>query len=175
MSAAEYDRWRQPERVIAALGLAPGMHVADVGAGAGYLTLRLARAVSPGGRVTATDIDPAALAELARRAGAAGGRAPIEVRQVAPDDPGLEAGSYDRVLLAEVDQLLPDRAAYLDRLRAALAPGGRVAVENRIDRRAALMDAAARAGYAVDKDVTDLPGQFLVLLAPRGDTKGEAP
>jgi predicted methyltransferase len=167
MSPEAYDRWRRPERIIAALDLAPGQAVADVGAGTGYLTLRLADAVGPRGRVTATDIDEHALAELGERArGARPGAAPIEARRVAPDDPGLETGAYDRILLAQVDHLLPDRVTYLRRLRAALAPGGRIAVSNRLQHRDGLLRAAASAGYTVARDAADLPGQFLVLLLP---------
>jgi ubiquinone/menaquinone biosynthesis C-methylase UbiE len=57
----------QPHRAIAALGLRPGDVVADVGAGTGYYTVRLARAVAPGGQVYATDIQPEMLARLDRR------------------------------------------------------------------------------------------------------------
>jgi predicted methyltransferase len=171
LSPEDYDRWRQPERVVAALELAAGQTVADIGAGSGYFTTRLAEAVGPRGRVTATDIDPRALSALdglARRAGASG--APIEVRRVEPDDPGLAPGQYDRVLLAQVDHLLADRADYLRRLRAALAPGGRVAVSNRIQHRAGLVRAAQAAGYSIAADVTELPGQFVLLLAPDRET-----
>jgi tRNA A58 N-methylase Trm61 len=173
MSPEDYDRWRQPERIVAALDLAPGQSVADVGAGSGYFTQRLADAVGAAGRVTATDIDERALAalrELARRTRGA----PIEVRRVDPDHPGLEAGAYHRVLLAQVDHLLDDRVAYLRRLRAALAPGGRVVIANRVQHRAGLLRAAPAAGYAIERDVTDLPGQFVVVLAPRG-TQEAAP
>lgn len=173
MSPEAYDRWRRPEQVIAALDLTEGQTVADVGAGIGYFTVRLAEAVGPHGRVVATDIDGralSALAELARRAaevtGASGRAAPIEVRRVEPDDPGLEPGRYDRILLAQVDHLLRDPVDYLRRLRPALAPGGRIAVVNRIHHRAALVRAAAAAGYSIREHTTELPGQFLVLLAP---------
>jgi predicted methyltransferase len=160
-ATTRYDDLRAPERVIAALGLRPGQRVADVGAGDGYLTFRLAAAVGPAGRVVATDIDDAALATLRAR------RAPnVDVRKVAPDDPGLEAGAYDLVLLSAVDQYLQDRARYLEKLRAALAPGGRVAVTNRPAFRAPLLEAAARAGFEVAGEVTDLPVDYLVLLAP---------
>ena len=172
LSPEAYDRWRKPERVVAALGLVRGQTVADVGAGTGYFTLRLAEAVGPAGRVTATDVDPAALsilARLSRRASTSAAAAPIDVRRVEPDDPGLESGRYDRILVAQVDHLLADRVDYLRRLRAALAPGGRVAVANRIHHRAALLGAVAAAGYSVAADVTELPGQFLVLLAPKPD------
>src|SRR2546427_6632458 len=95
----DVDRYRQPERVIAALGLARGQRVADIGAGSGYLTFRLAAAVGPKGRVVATDIDDAAIAALRAH------DAPnVVVRKVARDDPGLEPGSFDLVLLSQVDQ-----------------------------------------------------------------------
>jgi ubiquinone/menaquinone biosynthesis C-methylase UbiE len=159
---AAFDRYRQPERVIAALGLELGRRVADVGAGRGYLTFRLAAAVGPKGRVVATDIDDAALDAL--RAHHADN---VVVRKVAPDDPGLEAGSFDLIFLSEVDQYLPERVAYLRKLRAALAPGGRLAVTNRRGFRPALLTAADEAGYAVVGEITDLPNHFLVILRPR--------
>lgn len=166
MSQADYDRWRRPERVVAHLELEPGFAVADVGAGRGYLTFRIARAVGPRGRVTATDIDPEALAALTAAALGRPEDAPVTPRLVRPDDPGLEAGAYDRILLAQVDHYLPDRVDYLRRLAPALAPGGRLAIENRIPHRAALMRDAAAAGWRVVAEAGDLPGQFLVLFAP---------
>jgi predicted methyltransferase len=158
---ATRDRFRQPDRVVAALGLRAGQRVADVGAGQGYLTFRLADAVGPAGRVVATDIDDAALAVVRAQA-----RANVIARRVAADDPGLEPAAYDLVLLSEVDHYLPDRALYLRKLRAALAPGGRIAVTNRRAFRAPLLEAAARAGYAIAGEVTDLPVHFLVFLRP---------
>ena len=91
----------------------------------------------------------------------------VTVRKVAADDPGLEARAFDLVLLAFVDHYLADRAAYLSRLRPALAGGGRIAVLNRRVFRDALVEAAGRAGLTIVAEITDLPGQFLVLLAPR--------
>jgi len=168
MSPAAYDRWRQPDRVVAAIEVSAGQRVADVGAGRGYFTLRLARAVGPRGRVTATDIDERALAALRGLVVPEG--APIEVRRVEAADPGLEAGAYDRVLLAQVDHYLDDRVDYLHRLRGALAPGGRIAVSNRVQHRAGLLRDAAAAGYTVVGD-HDLPGQFIVLLAPASEAR----
>jgi predicted methyltransferase len=168
-SRASYDRYRRPERVVAALGLSPGQRVADVGAGSGYLTFRLAAAVGPTGRVVATDIDAAALDVVRARARAEAGRAdqaPVVAREVTPSDPGLEPGAYDLVLLAEVDQYLPDRADYLARLRAALAPGGRIAVSNRHLYRAPLLAAATQAGLTIASEATDLPAHFLIVFRP---------
>lgn len=154
---AAYVAYRQPERIVAGLALAPGMRVADVGAGRGLVTTRLAAAVGPGGHVVATDIDAAALAAIPRAAN-------VETRRVRPDEPALEAGAYDRILLAEVDQYLPDRAAYLGKLARALKPGGFIAVTNRLPYRAPLLAAAAAAGLrAADIDAA-LPAHFYVRL-----------
>jgi SAM-dependent methyltransferase len=150
---ASRDRLRQPDRVIAALGLAAGQRVADIGAGHGYLTFR----------VVATDIDGAALAALRAHRPA---RANVVVRRVAAEDPGLEPAAFDLLLLSEVDHELADRVGYLRRLRAALAPDGRLAVTNRRAFRAPLLAAAERAGYTVAGEVRDLPNHFLVLLRP---------
>src|SRR5258707_14236983 len=64
---ARFDSERRPEKVVEALGIAPGSRVADVGAGTGLLTIHLARAVAPNGRVIATDIDGTVLDLLAQR------------------------------------------------------------------------------------------------------------
>lgn len=162
----DYDSVRRPDLVIASLGLSVGDQVVDLGAGRGYFTHRLAVAVGPTGRVVATDIDPAVLAEIDRRP-VTGEMAAIETRVVEADEPGLEPGRYDLVLMAEVDHLLSDRAGYLAKLRTALASGGRLAVANRLQHRAGLMEAAREAGYAVVSErLADLPGQFLVVLIP---------
>jgi cyclopropane fatty-acyl-phospholipid synthase-like methyltransferase len=156
---AAYDRYRQPDALVAALALAPGESVADVGAGRGYLTHRLARAVGPSGRVVATDVDARALAAIDARAGER-----IEKRVARADDPGLEAAGYDLILLAEVDHLLGDRADYFTRLRAALKPRGRLALSNRMLYRAPSLAAAARAGFTVERERDDLPGHYLLIL-----------
>jgi predicted methyltransferase len=163
MDRAARDRVRQPDRVIAALGLHHGQRVADIGAGRGYFTFRLADAVGPTGRVLATDIDEAALDALRAHRPA---RANVTTRKVAANDPGLEAAAQDLVFLSEVDHYLPDRVEYLRKLRAALAPGGRIAVTNRRPFRAPLIAAAERAGYEVVEEVTDLPVHFLIFLSP---------
>jgi ubiquinone/menaquinone biosynthesis C-methylase UbiE len=152
------DALRRPEELIAALGITPGQTVADVGAGDGYLTWRLAREVGPDGHVVATDVDPRALARLS-------GRAPgVETRLTGARDPGLEDGRYDLILLAQVDHLLADRAEFLARLARALRPGGRIAVANRRPYLAPLVDAATRAGLTSREVGVELPAQHLVFL-----------
>jgi predicted methyltransferase len=163
---AAINRWRQPDRVVASLGLRPGDRVADIGAGGGLLTLPLARAVGPSGRVFATDVDADAVEALRERA-AAERLHQIEVRRVTPDAPGLEPRCCDLVLLAEVDHYLADRAAYFRALAPLLRPGGRVAVENRRAFEAAVRDAAAAASFSVEELPVGLNGQFVLLLRPQ--------
>jgi predicted methyltransferase len=158
-----FDRYRRPDELVAALKIAPGSVVADVGAGSGYLTHRLAAAAGARGRVVATDVDYVALQKIGR---SRSGEAPIEIRKVAPDDPSLEAGGYDLILISEVDHLLPDRATWLTRLKAALKPGGRIAVCNRRLYRAPLLDAAAQAGLTLRDEYDKLPAHFLLFLQP---------
>jgi precorrin-6B methylase 2 len=162
---AAFEAFRRPAVLVAALGLPAGAVVAEVGAGSGLVTIPLARAVGPTGRVVATDIDEPALAALRERAGADGLRN-LTTRRVAGERPELEAAAYDLVLLAHVDHLLADRAAYLRSLRPALRPGGRIVVCNRQDREAGLRAAAAAAGLSVRELAVDLPGQFVWELRP---------
>jgi len=158
------DQYRRPDLLVAALHIAPGAAVADVGSGAGYLTHRLAAAAGPNGRVVATDVDPASLALIGARAP---GEAPIVTRTVSPADPGLEPGGYDLILLSEVDHLLADRAAFLRALVPALKSGtGRVVVSNRRVHREALLASAARAGLSPRAEYDGLPAHFLIEVAP---------
>jgi ubiquinone/menaquinone biosynthesis C-methylase UbiE len=159
-----YDQYRRPQQLVAALHLAPGQRVAEVGAGSGYLTPYLAQAVGPGGQVVATDIDATALSLLRQRTA---GLPQVQARLVQPDAPGLEAGRYDLILLAQVDHLLADRAAYLRSLRVALAPGGRIALCNAERHRDAARAALTDTEFTVEEPAAGLPDQFLWLLRPR--------
>ncbi len=150
--------------MVAELHITPGAVVADVGAGGGYLTHRLAAAAGTKGRVVATDTDGNSL----QRIGPSGsGEAPIVTRTVSPVDPALEPGSYDLILLSEVDHLLVDREAYLRQLVPALKPGtGRIAISNRRVHRAPLLAAAERAGLSLRAEFEGLPAHFLLEVAP---------
>jgi ubiquinone/menaquinone biosynthesis C-methylase UbiE len=161
--SAAFDRYRQPDRLVASLGLRDGDRVADVGAGPGYLTFRLAQAVGARGGVVATDVDATALARIDGAVQPAELRARVRTRRVAADDPGLEAHAYDLILLSEVDHLLPDRVAYLRRLVAALKPRGRIAVTNLRTFQARLLAAADGAGLRAHESAftTD---HFLIFL-----------
>jgi len=62
------DSWQQPEKVMDAVGIRPGMTIGEVGAGHGYFTFKLSRAVGPGGTIYANDIDGKALQDIEKQA-----------------------------------------------------------------------------------------------------------
>lgn len=169
---ARFDAERRPEKVVEALGIKPGSRVADVGAGTGLLTVHLARAVAPNGTVVATDIDGAVLELLHARLEAAGLADVVERRVVGAETPGLEAGAYDAILLAEVDHFFQDPVAWLQAATAALKPGGRIVISNRIHHRAKSMAAAQKAGLVLLNELTPVPTHFIaVFTAPEEKKK----
>jgi ubiquinone/menaquinone biosynthesis C-methylase UbiE len=110
------------------LGVRPGLAVADIGAGSGYYTVRLARRVGPGGHVYAEDIVPVFLARLARRVASEGLGGSVTIVRGDPHDPRLPAASVDLALLAHMYHEVEQPYGLLWNLRPALRPGGRVAV-----------------------------------------------
>ena len=123
----ERDTYQKPDEVMSALALKRGERVADVGAGSGYFTLRLARAVSPAGSVLAVDANADLLAHLDGRLKEAG-LGNVRTLLVPKDDPRLPPGSLDTVLIVDTLHYVQDRAAWLKKVRSGLAPGGRVVV-----------------------------------------------
>ncbi len=121
------DQDAEAARVIDALRLVPGMRVADIGAGSGYYTVRLAARLGPASVIYAQETDPAALALLSARTDRERLLNVVPV-QAYPDDPGLPPGSVDVALLGHVYHRIPNPYRFLHRLAGTLAPAGRVAV-----------------------------------------------
>jgi len=161
---ARFDAERKPEKLVEAMAIGPGSKVADVGAGSGLITVHLARAVAPSGKVVATDIDGSVLDLLQQRLDAAGLGQVVEKRVVAADKPGLDDGGYDAILLAEVDHYFPDPVKWLQTAAAALKPGGRIVISNRIYHRAQSMDAARKAGLVLKSESTPVPTHFIAVF-----------
>jgi ubiquinone/menaquinone biosynthesis C-methylase UbiE len=176
----ERDAWQKPDEVVKALGLAPGQTACDVGAGPGYFTLRLARAVGPRGLVYGVDVEPKILDVLRERVGASGVRNVVPVLALA-DDPLLPPAACDVILIVNTYHHFPDGPAYLRRLVSSLKPGGRLAnidyekretpvgppLDHRIAREEFVRD-AQRAGLALSGEPRILAHQyFLVLQAGR--------
>ncbi len=121
------DRDGEAERVMTFLGVRPGMVVADLGAGAGYYTVRLARRVGPAGRVLAEDVMPAYLWKLQQRINQEHlGNVTLGLGE--PHDPRLPFRSVDLVLMVHMYHEVAQPYGLLFNLLPALRPGARVAV-----------------------------------------------
>jgi ubiquinone/menaquinone biosynthesis C-methylase UbiE len=124
--APDRDAWQKPEDVVAALELTPSLVVADVGAGTGYFTVRLAKRV-PDGQVIATDIEPDMVRYLTERAQRE--QLPnVHAQLAGAADPMLAPASVDRILVVDVWHHVADRRTYAAGLARALRPGGFVAI-----------------------------------------------
>jgi ubiquinone/menaquinone biosynthesis C-methylase UbiE len=110
---------------LAAIGM--GATVADIGAGEGYYTIRLAERVGKTGRVLAQDIDQAALQRLGQRVERER-LDNVSIKLGAPDDPRLPTASFDRIFLVHMYHEVSEPYAFLWRMRPALRPGGKVIV-----------------------------------------------
>ncbi len=120
--------WIPPDEVISRLGLKPGMVVADIGAGTGFLALPFARAVGPGGMVWAVDVQPAMLKILEEKLHREGAPDNIGLRVGQATDTGLPDGSCDLAFLGNIWHELDEPGTVLAELRRILRPDGRVAI-----------------------------------------------
>lgn len=167
------DAWQKPHEVIQALDLKPDAVVADIGAGTGYFSVRLANML-PQGKVYAVDIEPDMVKYLAERAKREKRDNMIAVA-AAPDDPRLP-GKADLALMVDVYHHVDDRERYFRNLRGALKPGGRVAIiDFRMNAREGPPRAARvppkrviaemkSAGYALAGEQDFLPNQYFLIF-----------
>ena len=121
------DKAGESTGVMDRAGVKPGMTVADIGAGEGYYTIRLASRVGTKGRVLAQDIIPEVRDKLAERVEREKLEA-VTVKLGTPDDPDLPANSFDRVFLVHMYHEISSPYAFLWNLRPATKVGGRVIV-----------------------------------------------
>ena len=121
------DGWQQPERVIKALGIRPGEHIADLGAGGGYFTFRLAEATGPAGNVYAADVDAEMIAHLEVRNQE---EAYPNLRTVVATyrDPMLPQESIDLIFTCNTYHHVEERYAYFKNLQRFLRAKGRIAI-----------------------------------------------
>ncbi len=187
MSAAGADWLDRPERAaeeqpgkaLDALDLKPGMTVADIGAGTGYMTLRMAARIGPSGRVYAVDIQPEMIRRLrdnARRAGLANVQPVLGVSA----DPKLAAGSIDLALMVDVYHELSEPQAMLRAIRTALKSDGRLVLleyrkedpsipirpEHEMTVAQAKLEVEAE-GYTLARVIETLPRQHILIFTKR--------
>jgi len=168
---ASRDSAGEAATVIKSLGIRSGQNVADIGAGTGYYTMRIAPIVGPQGRVYAEDITPAYLERLQSRVRKAGLKNVTLVRG-SPADPRLPAGAIDVALLIHMYHEIDQPYGLLWKLRASLKPDGRVAVVD-LDRssgqhgmpKALLVCEVKAVGYDL-VTITDLAPGYLAIFKP---------
>jgi ubiquinone/menaquinone biosynthesis C-methylase UbiE len=170
------DKWQMPDRVIGALALQPGSSVADIGAGTGYFSMRLAKAV-PQGTVYSVDVEPAMLEFLRKRAKTEAVTNVVPV-QASPNNPNIPQ-PVDAVLIVNTYHHLPNRTQYFGDLKRSLKPGGRIAiVDYRKDAPSGpppefrfevtqIVDEMTRAGYQLQTRHDFLPHQHFLVFQPR--------
>ena len=124
------DDRKEAQTVMDLAMLKPGMTVADIGAGEGYYTVRLAERVGEGGRVLAQDIDRGALGRLGERVQRER-LDNVSIKAGAPDDPRLPANSFDRIFLVHMYHEVAEPYAFLWRMAPALKKGGQIIVVDR--------------------------------------------
>lgn len=168
----ERDDYQHPDKVLDWLGKIEGRTIADIGAGSGYFSVRLA---SRGARVIAADVNDEFLSFMKQRIEKSA-LENIEVRKVPYDSPGLAAGEADIVFLVNTYHHIENRPDYFSRVRTGLAKGGALVIVDffktdlpvgpppahklSIDEVVAELK---QAGYtAFDVDVALLPYQFLI-------------
>ncbi len=170
------NAWQKPEEVVAKLGLKPGETVADIGAGSGYFTVRLARAVGPSGKVYAVDIDPGMLEYIRQRA-KKDHLENIQTILAGAHDPKLAPASVDLIFICDTLHHISEREKYYPLLARALKPGGRLVdvdfhkralplgppVGMKISRKA-LIEEVKPAGFHLVKDYEFLPYQYFVIF-----------
>jgi ubiquinone/menaquinone biosynthesis C-methylase UbiE len=181
--------WQKPDEVVSALELSRGDTVADIGAGSGYFSFRIARAVAAppsltsvaaDGKVFAVDIEPGMIDYLKKRA--IKEKAPNVVAVLADrDDARLAPGSIDLAFICDTWHHIDDRVAYLRRLSAALKPGALIAVvdyqkrplplgpplEAKIDR-ADVVKEFQKAGFELVREHSFLPYQYFLVFGKPG-------
>jgi ubiquinone/menaquinone biosynthesis C-methylase UbiE len=124
---SDRERWQKVPQVLEALNVREGGRVADVGAGSGFFTVRLARAVGPSGRVFAVDVNAGTVRDLKARVQKEE-LSNVEVIEGAPDDPRLPHGSLDAALIVNAYHEMDRHDEMLQHIYEALRPGGRLVI-----------------------------------------------
>ena len=121
------DAWQRPAEVMALLGAEGGDTAVDLGVGTGYFVPHLARSVGEDGKVLALDVSESTVEWVSQRV-EENGLENVQVRTVAPDDPGLGRRSVDRILVVNTWHHISGRVDYGRKLLPALRRGGAVLI-----------------------------------------------
>ncbi len=165
-----------PSKALDALELKPGMVVADIGAGSGYYTSRMAKRVGPAGKVYATDIQQGMIDLLERRIRQEG-LANVTTVLGGMDDPKLPPHAIDLAIMVDVYHELQQPQMFLQRLKEAFKPGGRLVLLEfrKEDPKVPILEVHKMSvaevtqemeaeGFALDKVIDVLPWQHIIVL-----------
>lgn len=178
LEGPDRDAWQKPEQIMDALLIGDGSVVADLGAGGGWFTVRLARRVGPNGLVYAEDIQHEMIEAIQQRVHAEGLRNVRSVLGTAVD-PHLPPDSLDAVLIVDAYNEFEQRVTLLKNVARSLKPTGRIGIvdykkdgggpgpslQDRIDPDNVIQDARA-AGLVLDKRETFLRYQYFLIFGP---------
>jgi SAM-dependent methyltransferase len=173
------DAYQKPHEVLSALGLKSGEIIADIGAGSGYFTFRLAQHVGTKGRVYAVDVSPEMILHINRRI------RDFKLNNVVsvladPDDPLLPDRSVDRFFFSDSWHHIENRPKYLSLMKKMLKPRGKVVMidfhkkelpvgpplQMRIAREDAIRELDIH-GFRLAMEHTFLPYQYFLIFAPK--------
>jgi len=165
-----------PETALEKIGIRNGQTVADVGAGSGYFTVRLARRVGPEGKVYAVDVQPEMLAILRKRL-ASQNLSNVEPVLGSESDPKLPKGALDLILLVDVYHELSQPQKMLRRMKTALKEDGRLVlleyrkedphIPIRLEHKMTVSEAQQELeaeGFRLEKALEDLPRQHILIF-----------
>lgn len=172
----EREAEEAPDGALDSLGIRAGMTVADVGAGTGYMALRMARRVGPTGKVYANDLQPEMLQKLRARSQREK-LANVETVQGTEADPRLPPGTLDLVLLVDVYHEFSEPQAMLAKIRESLKPDGRLvlleyrkedpAIPIRIEHKMSVPEVKTEVeaeGFKLDGVIEKLPRQHIIIF-----------
>lgn len=172
----EREAEEKPDLALDGMGIKPGMVIADMGSGVGYMTLRMAKRVGPKGKIYGVDLQPGMLQKLKENAAKAA-VSNIEPILSTVDDPKLPANSVDMILMVDVYHEFSQPQAMIRKLREALKPDGRlILLEYRAedpsipinpDHKMTVAQVKAEIepeGFKLEKPIENLPRQHLLIL-----------
>jgi ubiquinone/menaquinone biosynthesis C-methylase UbiE len=170
------DEYQKPQEVMTALAIKPGEVIADIGAGSGYFTFRLAQHVGGKGKIYAVDVSPDMILHINRRI------RDLNVGNVVtvlsdPDDPLLPVRSIDRFFFSESWHHIENQTKYLELMKRMLKPGGQVVMidfqkkdlpvgpplQMKIAKED-LIKQMQRHGFRLQKEYTFLPYQYFLIF-----------
>jgi protein-L-isoaspartate O-methyltransferase len=168
--------WQKPEQIMDVLHIADGSSVADIGAGAGWFTIRLARRVGPNGVVFSQDVQREMLEAIRRRVSREGLQN-VQTRLGDGSNPNLQVTGLDAIVVVDAYQEVEDRVTFLKNLAEALKPNGLIGVVNwkpgrggpgppenvRVEKSSVVADVRAAGLRIVDEET--LPYQYMLVLA----------